>query len=129
MNELTTAKATAASADSVQEGEAKKLGFIADAKNEEFLLFRENDGKMWAFPRAHLVSSRIKDRIVCEFNFRTHLVTFGGNDCTQIYRSLLKMEVCAVVAAVDWKTPPLHVRTVIRLKVKPNDTELKQGKQ
>jgi hypothetical protein len=118
----------AATADGPAGSEAMKLGFIAESGNEEFLLFREARGKTWVFPRAHLVSSRMKERIVCEFNFRTHLVTFGGNDCTRIYRPLLDTEVCAVVVA-DWPEPPPHVRTVVWLKVKENDTELKQGKQ
>lgn len=108
-------------------GEAAKLQFIAESENEEFMLFRETHGKIWAFPRAHLVSSQMKDRTVCEFNFRTHLVTFGGNDCTRIYRPLLDLEVCAVIVA-KWPEPPLHVRTVGWLKVEENDIETKESK-
>lgn len=116
-----------ATADSVAESEAAKLRLFTECENEEFMLFRETHGKIWVFPRAHMVSSRMEGRTHCEFNFRTHLVTFGGCDCTKIFRALLNLEVCAVVVATEWETPPPHVRTVVFVKVKENETVLKSG--
>jgi hypothetical protein len=101
-----------------------KSDFVAESKNDEFMLFRDDAGKDWAFPRCHLVSSKMKGKVICELNFRTHLVTFGGNDCTETFPSLRDGSVCAVVAGkgtygID------HIRTVDRLHVEVMRDELK----
>jgi hypothetical protein len=83
--------------------------------NDEFVLFRTKE-KLWAFPRAHLVSAKLKDKLIGQLDFRTHMVLFAGNNCADVFPNLLDGRVSAVVVG-EVPDAPLHVRSVLKLEV------------
>lgn len=124
MNEASSSPKTPMSA--VTGGKPTKHPEVNDpldaSKNEEFILIRDGAGKLWAFPRGHLVSAKMKDKTVCELNFRTHIVVFGGNDCTEIFPALLDGSVCAVISG-ERPDRPKHIRPASRVQVTPTGVE------
>lgn len=94
--------------------------WLIAVRNDEFMLFRDGTGRLWAFPRGHLVSAKIKEKVYCEFNFRTHLVIIGGGtDCRDWFDALLEGKV-SIVAAGPLPITADHIRQVSRVDVRQN---------
>lgn len=104
-----------------------EIDALGESRNGEFLSFREAEGKLWVFPRAHLVSAEIQLKRVCEFDFRTHRVILAGDNCVEVYQHILDGTVCAVVSgpcAPGWP----HARSVARVHVSADEARPKEGK-
>jgi hypothetical protein len=104
---------------------AKRTIHLAQANNQEFMIFRDRKGKDWAFPRAHMVSAKMTDKQVCELNFRTHQVRFASQSYDAVMRGLLEGDITVLISA-PLTFEGLHIRSVFNLKVEV--VKIQQGK-
>lgn len=82
----------------------------------EFLLVGDANGKLWAFPRIHMISATVPEAGLLVFDFNTHCVTIHSNDSTGDLKGWLATKF-DLLAVPGFRPIMTQIRQVLKVDV------------